>query len=463
MIQRWKNWRKQSQYREVTRVCLPLVLGMSATTIMEFTDRVFLSNYSLDAVAAALPAGISAFLFMAFLGGIGGYTSVFIAQYTGRGDHKMVGVVLWQGIYFTLLSGIIFWIIALTTGSTLFKFFDHPPNIQILEEQYYTILCKGGIFHVALNTLSTFFSGRGRTKPVMTMYIIGMLINIPLDYSLIYGKFGLPEMGIQGAAIATVTASFVPSLFLLGLIFTKNHNQRFGVLKNWQFNPAIFKRLLRFGIPGSIQFTLDILAFTFFTLMVGRLGTVPMAATTVVISINAVAFMPSMGVSQGLSILVGQALGEKNKNKAKSNVWSAAHLLVIYILLIDILFVFFPEILLSLFIPETTTTGYLELQTMSVNLLKIIAAYLLLDSFYMIFTGSLRGAGDNKFIMWCIGIASVLFLMLPCYIGIEYFEMGIYFAWFCILAFIASLFIISAFRFRQGKWLDMLVIESESE
>ena len=80
-----KVWRKNN-YREVLRVCLPLVLSLSATTLMEFTDRVFLANYSIDAISAALPAGIVSYLPIAFLGGIGGYIGVFIAQYTGRGD-----------------------------------------------------------------------------------------------------------------------------------------------------------------------------------------------------------------------------------------------------------------------------------------------------------------------------------------------------------------------------------------
>ncbi len=438
-----------------------MVLGMSATTMMEFTDRIFLANYSLDAVAAALPAGISAFLFMAFGGGIGGYVSVFIAQYFGKGDYQKIGVVFWQGLYFTLFSGLIFWGIAIFVGPVLFKWFGHPARVQILEETYFTILCKGAVFYVALNTVATFFSGRGVTRPVMVASFIGMIINIPLDYSLIYGRFGLPEMGIAGAAIATVVSTLVPAVFLVLMIFFGKYDQRFGVLSQYHFNRKVFFRLLRFGVPGALQFTLDIFAFTVFSLLVGSLGTIDMAATTIVLSINSIAFMPSMGVSQGVSILVGQALGRGRKQDAETVTWSAAQLLLLYIICIDCLFIFFPDLLLSFFISSENGVDAEQLKNTSIVLLRIVSAYLLFDSLYMVFTGTLKGAGDNKFIMSSVALASLFCLILPCYVGIRYFDLGVYFAWSCIMLFVISLCLISSFRYWQGKWQKMLVIEEQ--
>ncbi len=459
MLKALRKWREKSRYREVTQVCLPLVLAMSATTVMEFTDRIFLSNYSLDAVAAALPAGISAFLFMAFLGGIGGYSSVFIAQYTGRGEKDKIGIVLWQGVYFILFCGIFFFLLAEIAGPYIFRLFDHPPEVRILEEQYFTILCKGGVFHVALNTLATFFSGRGITKPVMAMHIIGMTINIPLDYALIYGRFNMPELGIAGAAIATVTASMIPTVILISLIFTRRHDEQFGVFKHWRFEPYTVKRMLQFGVPGSLQFTVDIFAFTIFTLLVGKLGTLAMAATTVVLSINSVAFMPSMGVSQGISILVGQALGRGDREAAKSVVMSGAHLLILYILCIGAIFLLFPETLLSFFIPENRAQDYSQMMEISITLLRIVSAYLLFDSLYMVFSGALKGAGDTRFMMWNVALFSFIFLVLPCYVGIVVLKLGVNFAWSCILVFVIALFTLSCVRYYQGKWQNMLVIE----
>lgn len=435
-------------------------MSMSATTVMEFTDRVFLANYSIDAISAVAPAGITAYLFMAFLGGIAGYSSVFIAQYYGAGRIDRIGSVLWQSLYFTLFSGILLTLLSFFAAKPLFLLAGHAAEVRHLEEIYFNVLCRGAIFHVASYGLAGFFSGRGITRPVMVFNIIGMMVNIPLDYALIYGAWGLPELGVLGAALATVTSWVVITLLLLLSIFSRRNRDRFALLTSYSFDKELFLRLLKYGIPGSLQFTLDILAFTIFVLLVGRIGKLELASTNIVISINAVAFMPSMGVSQGISALVGQALGRKRADHARYATWSGIHLLLVYIVIIDIVFILLPEQILSLFMPPgLTPEQYGEIMNIGISLLHIVAAYLLFDAMYMVFSGALKGAGDTRFIMWCIGSASFFFMIVPLYLGIEYFDFTVEQAWYCVLAFIGVLFAIVFFRYHQGKWQKMLVIE----
>lgn len=459
----WLNkWRKHQRYREVFAVCFPLAVGLSATTVMEFTDRVFLANYSLEAISAATPAGISAFLFMAFFGGIGSYCGVFIAQYIGAAQPKRIGSVLWQGIYFSFFSWVIFLLIASFLTKPLFALVGHAPEVRILEEIYFRILCQGALFYVASQVLSAFFSGRGLTRPVMTVNIVAMLVNIPLDYALIFGFGPFAEMGIAGAGIATILSTGISVFILIILVFTKKHNQRFGVISQRGFEYTLLKRLLRFGVPGSMQFSLDILAFTIFILLVGRIGTVELAATNIVLSINAIAFMPSMGASLGVSMLVGQALGSNQPQRAAHSTWSAIHLLMGYIFAIDMIFIFAPETIIRLFIPAgETTAAYGQVIDTGVILMRIVACYLFFDALYMIFSGVLKGAGDTRFIMWSVGIISLCCFILPLFIGIEVLGKGVYYSWGCVLFFIASLFGVSSYRYARGRWRDMLVIESK--
>jgi len=451
---------KTRHYREVLRVCLPLVISLSATVIMEFTDRVFLANYSLDAISAALPAGITSYLPIAFFGGVGGYAGVFIAQYVGRGDEQKIGCVLWQGIYFTLASGLVLWLLGVFAAKPLFALAGHPEEVRRLEEIYFSVLCRGAILHVAMVTLATFFTGRGLTRPVMLITFLGVVINIPLDYALIFGRWGLPEMGIKGAAIATVIAWGINAACLAGFIFTKANNRRFGVFKNLRLDREIFLRLMRFGVPGSLQFTMDILAFTLFILLVGRIGLAELAATNIVMSINALAFMPSMGASQGVSVLVGQALGRGKPELASEYVADGCRLLLLYILLVDLIFVFAPDFVLSPFLAAGQAADMHQTVLLhSRQLLHIVAAYLFFDALYMVFSGALRGAGDTRFMMLAIAAVSPFCLVLPVYIGIEYLEIGVGTAWLWVLFFVTVLFTLSFLRFQHGAWKKMLVIE----
>ena len=453
-------WRR-NHYREVLAVCLPLVLSLSATTVMEFTDRIFLANYSLDAISAALPAGILSYLPIAFLGGIGGYAGVFIAQYTGRGDHGRIGTVLWQGIHFSLASGLLLGLLSFVVTKPLFALAGHPPEVRVLEEIYFSILCQGAVLHMMMITLSTFFTGRGITRPVMIITLVGVLLNIPLDYALIFGKWGLPELGIRGAAIATVVAWGVNVVCLAILIFTRDHNRRFAVFSRRRLDREIFLRLMRFGIPGSFQFTMDILAFTLFILLVGRIGKLELAATNIVLSINALAFMPSMGVSQGVSVLVGQALGRGNPRQASGYVRGSCQLLLLYILAIDLLFLFAPDLVLAPFLASGASDAVSRQAVAAIggDLLKVVCAYLFCDALYMVLSGALRGAGDTRFMMLAVALASPSCLVLPVYVGVQYLQIGIITAWLWVLFFVTVLFLLAAWRFRQGVWKKMLVIE----
>jgi multidrug resistance protein, MATE family len=452
-----------AKYKEILRISLPLVLSMGATTVMEFTDRIFLGRYSLDALAASMPAGITSFLFTSFFIGTAGYVNVFIAQYTGANDRKGVGASLWQGIYFSIFGAIAMALIALT-AVRLFAFIGHVPEVQKLEVTYFRILCYGTGASILGTTLSCFYSGRGLTRNVMLVHIIGTLFNIPLDYAVINGVWGFPELGIQGAALATVMSWVLIASIFMVLIFNKKYNKRYGVWDIRQFNPVLFKRLMKFGIPGGVQFFLDILAFTFFILIVGRLGKQELAVTNLVMSINALSYMPMFGFSMGVSTLVGQAMGGGKPNLAVIAANATAHIALSYVFGLVLLFVFFPIPLIKLFLPADMAPAELKsIIDMGIILLRFVAAYLFFDSINIIYMGVLKGAGDSRFIMWSMGIASVLFLFIPVWVGVTHFGMGLYFSWTCITIYLFMLCLIIFTRFHKGKWKTIRIIEQKSE
>ena len=182
--------------------------------------------------------------------------------------------------------------------------------------------------------LSSFFTGRGMTRPVMIINMIGTLFNIPLDYALINGIWIFPEWGIRGAAIATVMSwSLVTIVFAL-IVFTRKNDRVFKVLSQRAFEAGLFGRLMRYGIPSAVQFSMDIFAFTFFVLMVGRIGKIELAVTNIVLSIDSLAFMPLMGFSLGTSTLVGQALGRNRVDQALAANRATIHIVLFYMFLL---------------------------------------------------------------------------------------------------------------------------------
>ena len=431
---------------------------MAATTVMEFTDRVFLANYSIDAIAAAMPAGIAAFLVLTFFTGVAAYLNVFIAQFTGAGAFSRIGPCVWQGIYFSIIAALI--LVGLSfLADSIFRLAGHPDKVQALESVYFRILCMGGGLNVLGNGLACFFTGRGKTRPVMVVSIIGMAFNIPLDYALINGVGVFPEMGIRGAGLATVCSWALIALLYVGLIFSPNNERIYGIFSGRAFEVKLFREILKKGMPAALQFTMDVLAFTFFIFLIGRLGKAELAISNIAFSIQSIAFMPAIGFSMGLSTLVGQSLGGNNVEAALRFTKQTVCILLAYTLLLDLLFVLIPHGMIELFLSaENGGPSDPRLLEQGVVVMRIMALFLAFDAMYFTFVGVLKGAGDTRFIMWCIGLATLFVMVLPMILIVEFTDWGLYACWLNLTVYVISLFSVTLWRFRQGKWKMIRVI-----
>jgi MATE family multidrug resistance protein len=258
----------------------------------------------------------------------------------------------------------------------------------------------GGGINVLGSGLACFFTGRGKTRPVMVISIVGMLFNIPLDYALINGIWVFPEMGIRGAGLATVSSWAIIALLYVALIFNRTNDQVYGIFSGRAFDSELFLRILRKGVPAALQFSMDVLAFTFFIFLIGRLGRVELAVSNIVFSIQSIAFMPAIGFSMGLSTLVGQSLGRNDADGALQFTKQTVCILLTYTLLLDLLFLFAPQWMLRIFlVAESGGVPYQQLLAQGIVVMRIMALFISFDAMYFTFVGVLKGAGDTRFIM----------------------------------------------------------------
>jgi len=449
-------------YRKILRISLPLMATMGATVVMEFTDRMFLAGYGVDAISAAMPAGLLAFLFITLAAGMVGYVSVFIAQYAGAGRTGRIGAYLWQAVWLALGTGLALAGLSFI-GPPLFALADHPAPVQALENIYFSTLLRGAIIHVLGSALAGFFTGLGLTRPVMISHAAGTAVNIPLDYCLIYGIGPFAELGIFGAALATVTAWAVTTLMLTLAVFSRTNDRIYRVRRSRRLRPDLIRELLKHGVPAALQMTLDLVAFSFFVLMVGRIDRHALAVTNIVLSINSLAFMPMLGVSMGTSTLVGQAMGRGNPALAEAFTRQTLHLVYIYLAVVALLFLALPGMLLSWFRPpDLTLPEFARLRHDGIWLLRLVTGYIFCDAQYMIYVGALKGAGDTHFVGRTVGLLSILVMGVPLGFGISIFGWGLFEAWGCATLFIFSLFFVFRQRFRTGRWRSMRLVAAKN-
>ena len=449
---------RKASYRELLVTAFPLILSTASWSLMQFTDRMFLTWYSPKSVAASMPAGILNFTFACLFIGTASYTGTFIAQYYGAGKYHRLGTTLWQGLYIALAGGIFLFILGLA-ADPIFRAVGHSAELQKLESIYFSILCFGSLGPIASSVFSGFYSGKGDNLPVMWVNFIATGINILLDYIFIFGKFGFPQMGITGAAIATVIAGFSSPLIFCILIFSKKNNNKFKTAAGWSFDGKLFIRILRFGLPSGIHMFIEIAGFTGFLLIVGRLGTAELAATNIALNINSIAFMPMIGFGIAISMLTGQNIGKGNIPAAERSIWSGFHLCFSYMGLIAVTYFFLPQIYIYPFALHAAAAEFSGIRTITITLLKFVAIYSLFDTLNMVFASAIKGAGDTRFVM-LMGLGlSVFLLVIPTYLAVVVFKQGIYSAWIIASMYISLLGIAYLVRFLTGKWKYMKVIE----
>ncbi len=455
-------WSRPCGGRDVIRLALPLMVSTFSYSVMQFCDRMFLSWHSQSSLAAALPAGIMAWTFLAFPFGLALYTNVFVAQYFGAEQKKKIGSVLWHGLILASMSIPLFAFSAIAP-KLVFQWAGHEAGLIANEAVYFRYMAIGSIGNIFGAVLTSFFIGQGRTLVVMAIDVAAAGLNILLDFLLIFGfaigTFSLEPMGIMGAAIATSIALWFKAAVAFLLVMRKKNRETFGLFDKFHFQWSLVWRMLRFGSSNGIQFLVECIGIAAFGLMIGRLGETQAAASTIAININMLVFVPIFGLSMAVSTMVGQQIGKGRPELAARATWTSLQVAVTYTFLFGMSYLLLPKIYMLGF--ESGKTDFEATAQLVRGLLVFVAAYCIFDSIQIIFVGAIKGAGDTMFVILTTIVCSTLFVVAG-FVG-QYIVGStngqLYWWWATLTGWIVLLCIVFGSRFLQGKWKSMKVIE----
>ena len=467
-------WRRPGGGAEVFRVAIPLVISSLSWTILTFVDRVLLSHWSGAAMASSFIGSNAWWAMVCLPVGICSYTGTFVAQYYGSNQSKRIGSAVWQGVWFVLAVTPLL-LLVIPFAEVIFSQADQDSESIAMQTEYFQILMFAAPGMLLGNVLSCFYSGRGKTVVLMVIDTIFSIVNLVLDYWWIFGLTVagteiFPSMGIAGAGWATAVSLWGKAIVYMILFLLPKKRAEFETYRA-RLDLKLFRRMMYYGGPSGLQMLLDVIGFFVFLMMVAQLGAVEKEATSMAFSIGSLAFMPIVGFGMAVSILVGQYLGDSKEKIAVQSAWTSVHIAWAYMLFIAVLFVGFPELLLSHFFTDelaaesaaTMTVDELELHQqqvydMGVVLLCFVAGYNFLDAMLIVFVSAIKGAGDTRFVLR-VSMVMASALAILSYLAVERWNLGIYGCWAIIASWIGGMGIVYFLRFLQGKWKSMRVIE----
>jgi multidrug resistance protein, MATE family len=452
---------KKQGYVELLKVAYPLMVSMGSFTVMQFVDRIFLARWSAVSLQAVVPAGILSFTFVCGFMALAGYSNMFVAQFSGAKDPQGCARATAQSVYVALLCWPLI-LLFIPVGQWLLRHSGHPPAVIEEEITYLTILLLGGVAPPLGAAISGFFTGISRTLTTMYAAIAANVVNLVLDYVFIFGAWGVPAMGIRGAAWASVISSLVAPAILFVLYFSRSVDATYQTRTHVAWEKPLLWRLVRFGTPSGLHLMLDVASFAIFVMLTGRMGAVALAASNIALSINTLAFLPMIGLSIATSTVVGQHQGAGEPEEAERAAWNAARLGALYMGTIGLTYIMFPQFYMSFFLDAAGTGLNMEaVFPIGRKLILIMALWGLVDSANLAFSGALKGAGDTRFVMWFSCLMAWGMLVPGQVLLVLVWEQGVVVSWAWTAFYIACMAVGFTMRFRGGRWktIDMLGAE----
>lgn len=448
---------KKPNLRNLLIIAFPMIISQGSETVMMFVDRLFLADVSALHMTSAMSGGLSAFVFTAFFSGLVGYVNALTAQYYGSGKLQKCSQTAFQGI---MLSFIVYPVLLLLIPPVkqLFIVMGHQPGQVKLEYQYYSILMLGSLLIVLRSTLAAFFLGIGKTKIVMISNVIGMCINIPLNYILIYGKLGFPALGIKGAAIGTICGSFTIAIILLAVYFSNKYNLKYYTRKFMKFNKKLMKKLLQFGLPAGGELFLSVFAFNIFVQLMHSYSPEVANSVSLTFTFDMMAFIPMIGIGVATTAIVGQQIGKGSRRDAIKATHIALKVAVTYASVMALLFLIIPGPLVTLFAGKYSIEEKANIIPLAKLLLRLASIYTLADAMQLVFGGALRGAGDTK---WVLRMSLILHYVMAAiaFVMIKVVKTKPEYVWLVFITTVLTLGASFYLRFRFGSWKKIELIE----
>ncbi len=431
------------------------MLSTSAITLMQIIDAAILSRHSSEAVAAIGPASMALLLFQGFLFGTAGYAGTFVAHCHGRGDGHGVRASAWLGIYASLFSGILGFVVARPIGK-LFFMAGHLPPVACYEYDYFRICMAGAFFPVLGSALAGWLSGIGRPAVVTAISFFSLAVNAILAWGLVLGEWDLPRLGIEGAALATVTAQMVAAFLYATTFFVWGG---FSDAVARRFDPGKFRHFLALAAPMGLRISGELTAWTLFLVVVGRLGVAELAASSIAFRINGLAFFPALGLGQAAGVLVGHARGAGRDDEVPAIGWQSLALCEIWMLAMALLYASASAPLMSVFAGNGPESGRIVAE--GTLLLKFVAFYCVFDAANVMIGCVLAAAGDTRWLARAFLVCSALFLVLLWLV--DRFAPGLVSEWSLATFFVFATALIWSIRFRSGAWRRVRVLRETRE
>ena len=376
--------------KEIWRVTYPIFLGLLAQNVINVTDTAFLGRVGEVALGAAAMGGLLYICVYTIAFGFSVGSQILIARRNGEGNYRAVGPIMWQGTAFSFGMAVCLLILMYFSAAPLIRLLITSDSIYGATYEFFTWRIWGFLFAFVNVMFRGLYIGITRTKVLTMNAVVMALVNVVLDYALVFGELGLPEMGVRGAALASVIAEASSLLFFLLYTYYKVDLKKYGLNRFGQFDLSMVLRILRISCFTMVQYFLAMAIWFVFFMALERLGQRQLAVANIVRSVYVVLLIPVQALSTTANSLVSNLIGAGGSSGVVTLLHKISRMSFLIMVVCVGLCVAFPGSILSVYTNEEA------LLVESVSALYVVCGAMLIASLANVYFNGISGTGNTQ-------------------------------------------------------------------
>lgn len=376
--------------KEIWRVTYPIFLGLLAQNVINVTDTAFLGRVGEVALGAAAMGGLLYICVYTIAFGFSVGSQILIARRNGEGNYRAVGPIMWQGTAFSFGMAVCLLILMYFSAAPLIRLLITSDSIYGATYEFFTWRIWGFLFAFVNVMFRGLYIGITRTKVLTMNAVVMALVNVVLDYALVFGELGLPEMGVRGAALASVIAEASSLLFFLLYTYYKVDLKKYGLNRFGQFDLSMVLRILRISCFTMVQYFLAMAIWFVFFMALERLGQRQLAVANIVRSVYVVLLIPVQALSTTANTLVSNLIGAGGSSGVVTLLHKISRMSFLIMVVCVGLCVAFPRSILSVYTNEEA------LLVESVSALYVVCGAMLIASLANVYFNGISGTGNTQ-------------------------------------------------------------------
>lgn len=376
--------------KEIWRVTYPIFLGLLAQNVINVTDTAFLGRVGEVALGAAAMGGLLYICVYTIAFGFSVGSQILIARRNGEGNYRAVGPIMWQGTAFSFGMAVCLLILMYFSAAPLIRLLITSDSIYGATYEFFTWRIWGFLFAFVNVMFRGLYIGITRTKVLTMNAVVMALVNVVLDYALVFGELGLPEMGVRGAALASVIAEASSLLFFLLYTYYKVDLKKYGLNRFGQFDLSMVLRILRISCFTMVQYFLAMAIWFVFFMALERLGQRQLAVANIVRSVYVVLLIPVQALSTTANTLVSNLIGAGGSSGGVTLLHKISRMSFLIMVVCVGLCVAFPGSILSVYTNEEA------LLVESVSALYVVCGAMLIASLANVYFNGISGTGNTQ-------------------------------------------------------------------